>query len=310
MNNSFSSEENTMSNTDKTLEKWLEILPEPIRSEFKQRLFKTLNYEPKIGIMGKSGAGKSSLINAILGKKACETGGVGGCTRAFQKERININGKWITFIDLPGVAENKERDDEYGKLYAERITEDDLDLILWVIKVDDRANKNDEEFYEELIEFYDKKRVLFVLSQCDKAEPTRDFDYSKFKPSEKQLDIIKQNQQRLSKDFNVTNDYVIPVACEYYDEKFNNWNIPELITRIIESVPAEKATAIYRSIARENINEQTREKTKSAFRETADKIFDAVIDYIPVPELVKKGAKALKNTILNIAEGVFDFLFG
>lgn len=299
-----------MSDTNKILDEWLEKLPEPIRSEIKNRLFKTLNYEPKIGIMGKSGAGKSSLINAILGKLACKTSGSGGCTREFQEERIDINGKKITVIDLPGIAENKARDDEYGELYAKTIDKYDLDLILWVIKVDDRANKNDEEFYEDLIEYYDKKRILFVLSQCDKAEPTRDFDYNSFKPSARQLDIIKQNQQRLSQDFKVGNDYVIPVACEYYEGKFNNWNIPELVTRIIDVVPADKASAIYKVVDPENRNESSKQKAKSSFRKVADSIFDAVIDNAPIPNMLKAGAKAAKEYILDKAEKVWDYFFG
>lgn len=299
-----------MADTNKILDEWLDKLPESIRTDIKNRLFKTLNYEPKIGIMGKSGAGKSSLINAILGKPACKTGGVGGCTRAFQEEHININGKKITVIDLPGVAENKARDYEYGELYAKTIDKYDLDLILWVIKVDDRANKNDEEFYEDLIDYYDKKRILFVLSQCDKAEPTRDFDYSSFKPSARQLDIIKQNQQRLSQDFKVSNDYVIPVACEYYEGKFNNWNIQELVTRIIDVVPADKASAIYKVVDPENRNERSKQKAKSSFRKVADDIFDTVIDNAPIPNILKVGAKAAKEYILDKAEKVWDFFFG
>ncbi|OBX88553.1 GTPase family protein [Haemophilus haemolyticus] len=296
-----------MSNTNKILDEWLDKLPNEIRDNVKNRLLKSINYEPKIGIMGKSGAGKSSLINGILSRAACKTGGVGGCTRAFQEERININGSFITFVDLPGIAESKAYHQEYERLYAQKIK--DLDLIIWVIKVDDRANKNDEEFYEELIQYYEKKRILFVLSQCDKAEPSRTFDYSKFKPSSSQLDIIKQNQRRLCQSFNVLENYVIPVACDYYEGKFDNWNIPELVTRIISVVPAESASPLIKVIPNENKTQEAKKEAKSGFRETVEKIIDIAIDYAPVPPPIKTLLRETKALISKGVEKLWDFFF-
>ncbi|MBN6068996.1 50S ribosome-binding GTPase [Aggregatibacter actinomycetemcomitans] len=291
----------------KILDEWLDKLPESLRSKIKERLFKTINYEPKIGIMGKSGAGKSSLVNAILTKAICETGGVGGCTREIQEEKAVINGTKITFVDLPGVAENKDRHSEYDKLYAEKIKE--LDLILWVIKVDDRANKNDEEFYEELIQYYDKKRILFVLSQCDKAQPNREFDYPNFKLSQKQLDNISQNKKRISEYFNIPANYVLPVACEYYEEKFNNWNIPELITRIIEVVPSESKSAIYKTIPKENRTLEAKSSAKSGFRKFIEEAIDTVINHIPMPDIAKNIAKKAKDIFLDGIGKAWDYFF-
>lgn len=49
----------------------LEILPENIRESISRRINEVINYEPVIGIMGKTGAGKSSLCNAIFKGDIC-----------------------------------------------------------------------------------------------------------------------------------------------------------------------------------------------------------------------------------------------
>lgn len=46
-------------------------------------------------------------------------------------------GKGISLIDMPGVGESEQRDAEYAALYRRLLPE--LDLVLWVIKGDDRA---------------------------------------------------------------------------------------------------------------------------------------------------------------------------
>ena len=45
---------------------YLTFLPEEIRQKILEHLHDVIHYEPVIGIMGKSGTGKSSLCNAIF----------------------------------------------------------------------------------------------------------------------------------------------------------------------------------------------------------------------------------------------------
>ncbi len=298
-----------MSNPNQILdEQLLSKLPEELRQEVKKRLIDVINYTPRIGVMGKSGAGKSSLINAIVGKQVCKTGGVGGCTRAFQEERSIIGNSTIIFMDLPGIAENQNRDLEYKKLYAEKVK--GLDLILWVIKVDDRANQNDEEFYNWLIKYCHKERILFVLSQCDKAEPSRDWDYKTYQPSEAQLSIINQNKQRIVNDFKVSSDNVLPVACEYYNGKFDRWQIELLMTRVIQCIPPEASPIVYKHMDRQNRTPESDKKAKEDWGNILDKIIDFAIDNIPAPKIVKDTLKAGKEFIKDVGERVFNFFFG
>jgi predicted GTPase len=55
-------------------------------------------------------------------------------------------------------------------LYREQLSR--LDLVLWLIKADDRALAVDEHFYHQVIGEAYRHKVLFVISQSDKTEPT------------------------------------------------------------------------------------------------------------------------------------------
>lgn len=46
--------------------------------------------------------------------------------------------------------------------------------MLWLIKADDRALSVDEHFYRQVIGVACRNKVLFVISQSDKTEPTND----------------------------------------------------------------------------------------------------------------------------------------
>ncbi|OXZ87521.1 phage DNA repair protein [Escherichia coli] len=66
----------------------LTFLPEEIRQKILEHLHSVIHYEPVIGIMGKSGTGKSSLCNAIFQSRICATHPLNGCTR--QAHRLTL----------------------------------------------------------------------------------------------------------------------------------------------------------------------------------------------------------------------------
>lgn len=181
---------------------------------------RVINKPFSIGVMGKSGAGKSSFINSLCQANICKTGGVGGCTREIQKIDSVMGNMNVTFYDFPGIAENEHWNKRYIDKYKPYLKE--LDIILWTIKVDDRSLFEDEKFYNEFIysDYEIREKVVFILSQSDKAEPTREWDWNKYKPSERQLDKIDRNRHRIFVDFNVNQFYqVIPISTNFTQEK-------------------------------------------------------------------------------------------
>ncbi|MCP5786717.1 50S ribosome-binding GTPase, partial [Klebsiella pneumoniae] len=153
-----------------SLQNSLSGLPQWVSERILHQVSRLASYEPMIGIMGKTGAGKSSLCNALFAGEVSPISDVAACTREPLRFRFQVGGRFMTLVDLPGVGESGARDTEYAALYREQLPR--LDLVLWLIKADDRALSVDEHFYHKVIGEAYRHKVLFVISQSDKAEPT------------------------------------------------------------------------------------------------------------------------------------------
>ncbi len=132
------------------IEKPLSSLPYSLSRHILEHLRKLTSHEPVIGIMGKSGAGKSSLCNALFQGEVTPVSDVHAGTREVQRFRLNGHGHSMVITDLPGVGESRDRDAEYEALYRDILPE--LDLVLWLIKADDRALSVDEYFWRHILQ--------------------------------------------------------------------------------------------------------------------------------------------------------------
>ena len=150
------------------IEKPLSSLPYSLSRHILEHLRKLTSHEPVIGIMGKSGAGKSSLCNALFQGEVTPVSDVLAGTREVQRFRLSGHGHSMVITDLPGVGESRDRDAEYEALYRDILPE--LDLVLWLIKADDRALSVDEYFWRHILH-RGHQRVLFVVMQADKRSP-------------------------------------------------------------------------------------------------------------------------------------------
>jgi len=83
------------------------------KDKISREIDKIVSYEPRIGVFGKTGAGKSSLCNAIFGHDVCPISDVEACTREPKEIILSIGSKGLKLIDVPGVGESRERDFEY-----------------------------------------------------------------------------------------------------------------------------------------------------------------------------------------------------
>lgn len=271
------------------------------REQINTRLTNVINYQPKIGVFGKTGVGKSSLCNALFGEDICPISDVEACTRNPQEVFINMgNSKGIKLLDVPGVGESQQRDEEYGKLYSQLLPE--LDLVLWLIKSDDRALASDENFYKNVVKPHidDGKPFFFVLNQVDKIEPFREWDEKKHEPGPKQFQNIHKKIDNLASGFDIPASRIIPVSA---NEKYN---LTTLVDEFVRALPKEKKVTTFRAVNEEFQSVATGEHVKKSFLEVVGDVVSDVIDragdYI-VDKIERAG-----NAIYNAIDRVGDFI--
>jgi hypothetical protein len=253
-----------------------------------------LSYQPSVGVFGKTGAGKSSLCNAVFGKDVCEISDIAGCTRKPQEVILELGGKGIKLLDVPGVGESNDRDKEYADLYRSLLPE--LDLVLWVIKGDDRAFSSDETFYKNLVRPYvDKGRpFVVVLNQVDKIEPFREWDMAVNQPGAKQASNIDQKRKNVAEIFGLPLSCVIPVSAN------ERYGLVNLVDRIVELLPADKKAIVLDSVKADNRSEHSKSEAKSGFLDT---IFNLITDVVPLAPV----AKTIFKTVSKFLGKIFSW---
>ncbi|WP_140183158.1 GTPase family protein [Providencia stuartii] len=293
---------NNESKENKLIKNAIDILPKDIRDSVFNRIKNIIDYEPVIGVMGKTGAGKSSLINAIFKGNVCPVSDVEPCTRETKEIKIEFGHRSLRLIDIPGVGENANRDNEYEALYKRLLPE--MDLILWVIKGDERAFSADEHFYQRVLKpAGGDKKTLFVLNQIDKIEPCREWDIAHKQPSPNQQINIRKKEAYLSEQFGFTEHPIISVSA---NEKYN---ISKLVEEMIRALPKEAKSGAVAQVKNDVKTTEIIEEAKGGFEETVNEALDDIIEhYLPKP--IASIAKAAKKVVVQGIKKVWGFFFG
>ena len=281
------------------LEQPLTSLPDTLRQLILERIKNLTHYEPVIGIMGKSGAGKSSLCNELFRGEVSPVSDVNACTRDVLRFRLGSGSHSLMIVDLPGVGENGRWDHEYRALYRRMLPE--LDLVLWVIKADDRALTVDEQFWHGVMQPY-RQKVLFVINQADKIEPCHEWDTLNSKPSPHQQENLKAKQAAIMAMFKPHHPVCVVSAS-------TGWGIEEMVANMMRCLPDRATSPVVTQLHGRLCTEPVKSQARDSFGDAVGSVFDTAESSSFLPAPLKTVIRTVRDAVVSVARAVWDWIF-
>ena len=116
----------------------------------------------KTVILGKPNAGKSSLLNVLLGEERAIVTEIAGTTRDVLEEQLQLGEVSLQLLDTAGIRSTEDVVEQIGVERARKQAED-ADLILYVADSSRVLDENDEE----ILKLLEGKKALVLLNKSD-----------------------------------------------------------------------------------------------------------------------------------------------
>jgi uncharacterized protein (DUF697 family)/GTP-binding protein EngB required for normal cell division len=262
---------------------------------------------PRLYLMGRSGHGKSTLINALANREVAVVGHVEPTTMQSEIHRIEfpeVHAAW-EIIDSRGIFEAMRPDGAPGRNAVEQVQEDILkhkpDVILHAIAArETRSMSEDVRVGKEVRELIKRKLhvvppTVIVLTQTDLLEPAREWPPT---PGGRKMTRIKEildfvvgkiigakafepfDKAEPAYGYKITEESfvsgVIPVAAPAPPEPF--WNVEQLSECIGQLIPKEAQLDFFQAQQRKALLKNVALNMVDRFATTA-----ALIGSTPLP---------------------------
>lgn len=173
------------------------------------------NTMPEIAFAGKSNVGKSSLINALINRKAlARTSSQPGKTQTINFYNVNES---LYFVDLPGYGYAKvsrQTQEKWGVMIEKYLqTSPVLKAVFLLIDIRHEPSANDRNMYEWIL--YNGYNPIIITTKLDKIKRSQ---------IQKQLKLVRQG-------LNVRPEtIVIPFSAETKQGRDEIWDIIQTLT--------------------------------------------------------------------------------
>lgn len=142
-----------------TVDNLLEEIDELLKSSDNGRIIKE---GIKTVIVGKPNAGKSSLLNVLVGEDRAIVTDIAGTTRDVLEESIQLNGISLNIMDTAGIRDTSDIVEKIGVDKAKNYA-NEADLIIYVVDASRELDENDFD----IIHMIQEKKAVVLLNKSD-----------------------------------------------------------------------------------------------------------------------------------------------
>ena len=147
-----------------------------------------------MAIVGQTNAGKSTLLNTLLGDDRALVSDIKGTTRDVIEDTITLGGTLFRFIDTAGIRESGDVIENMG---IERSFKklDEAQLVLWVVDPSEGADEI-ATFSQQILPRCEGKKLLVVVNKIDTTDQAT------------QTEVARVIEQQISDDVEAQTIYV------------------------------------------------------------------------------------------------------
>lgn len=171
-----------------------------------------------VSLIGRPNAGKSTLLNTIIGKKIAITSNTVQTTRNIIQGIYTTDDLQIVFVDTPGIHKPQYK---LGKILNDQAyySMEDVDLILFLIDATQKIGSGDKFIIEKLKEV--KTPVILLLNKIDKIRYEELLpiinEYKDLYPFKEIIPISATKKTNITDLIKTISNY-LPNGIKYYDD--------------------------------------------------------------------------------------------
>ena len=203
-----------------------------------------------VGVVGRPNAGKSTLINSIVGKKVAITSNKPQTTRNIIHGIYNEEDTQIVFVDTPGIHKPNHKLGTYLNRQA-FYSMDDTDIVLVVVDASEDLGRGDKFIVDKLKDI--NKPVILVLNKIDKIKKENVLlkidEYSKIYNFSEIVPVSALKNNNTNELVKVIKKYLKDEVRYYGEDDYTNKSTEFLISEIVrEKIFNKKSEEIAHSL--------------------------------------------------------------